>query len=135
MEVDDEIKKDKKKMNQKEKDIEDFNRDVWENKELRSQINLYRDEAGIEELNKNLEKLDINDRNNLNDSDLDIKLEELKLENLNINDDDKNEEDEGEGFEEINNEEEKKQNKKNNKKQIGKRSRKGEQINSDDEEK
>jgi len=135
MEVDDEIKKDKKKMNQKEKDIEDFNRDVGENKELRSQINLYRDEAGIEELNKNLEKLDINDRNNLNDSDLDIKLEELKFENLNINDDDKNEEDEGEGFEEINNEEEKKQNKKNNKKQIGKRSRKGEQINSDDEEK
>ena len=135
MEVDDEIKKDKKKMNQKEKDIEDFNRDIGENKELRSQINLYRDEAGIEELNKNLEKLDINDRNNLNDSDLDIKLEELKFENLNINDDDKNEEDEGEGFEEINNEEEKKQNKKNNKKQIGKRSRKGEQINSDDEEK
>ena len=80
MEVDDEIKKDKKKMNQKEKDIEDFNRDIGENKELRSQINLYRDEAGIEELNKNLEKLDINDRNNLNDSDLDIKLEELKFE-------------------------------------------------------
>ena len=62
------------------KDIEDFNRDIGENKELRSQINLYRDEAGIEELNKNLEKLDINDRNNLNNSDLDIKLEELKFE-------------------------------------------------------
>ena len=71
-------KKKKKKKNQKdkEKEMEEFMEEVGKNKELRKNINLYKDEKAIEQLNKQMDNLGI-DEKDLNDSDVDIKINEL----------------------------------------------------------
>ena len=71
-------KKKKKKKNQKdkEKEMEEFMEEVGKNKELRKNINLYKDEKAIEQLNEQMDNLGI-DEKDLNDSDVDIKINEL----------------------------------------------------------
>ncbi len=69
-------KKKKKGRKDKDKDMEEFMEDVGKSKELRKNINLYKDNKAIEELNKQMNNLGI-DEKDLNDSDVDIKLNEL----------------------------------------------------------
>ena len=78
MQIDEGKKKDKNKKNQKEKEEEDFMKEIGENKELREEIDLYRDDKAILELEKGIRNLDI-DEKDLNDSDLAIDLEALKI--------------------------------------------------------
>ena len=65
--------------------MEEFMEDVGKNKELRKNINLYKDEKAIEQLNKQMNNLGI-DEKDLNDSDVDIKLNELldEMDELNL---------------------------------------------------
>ena len=51
-------------------------KDVGTNKEMREFINMYKDPKALEELNKQMDNLGI-DQKDLNDSDLDIKYDEL----------------------------------------------------------
>ena len=124
-------KKDKNRKNQKEKEEEDFMKEIGENKELREEIDLYRDDKAILELEKGIRNLDI-DEKDLNDSDLVIDLEALKIDDgedivkNNINDNNDDNDDENDGFKKKN-----KDNLKKNKKQIGKRERNGDHV--DDE--
>ena len=69
-------KKKKKNKRDKDKDMEEFMEDVGKNKELRKNINLYKDQKAIDQLNKQMDNLGI-DEKDLNDSDVDIKLNEL----------------------------------------------------------
>ena len=81
--------KKKKKKNQKEKekdrDMEEFMEDVGKNKDLRKNINLYKDNKAIEELNKEFKNFGIDEKDE-NDSDVDFKEDELidEMDNLNI---------------------------------------------------
>jgi len=70
------IKKNKKKNKNMDKDMDEFLKDVGTNKEMREYIKMYRDDKAIEELNKQLDNLGI-DQKDLNDSDVDIKIDEL----------------------------------------------------------
>ena len=134
MEVDERNKKDKNRKNQRKKDEEDFMEEIGENKELREEIDLYRDEKAIQELEKRISNLGIEEKD-LNDSDLAIDLNALKLDdgediispnNKNINNNDDDDEEYVDGFKKPKT----KGNKKKNK-QIGKRERNGEHL--DDE--
>ena len=69
-------KKAKKNRKNKDKDMEEFMEDIGKNKELRKNINLYKDEKAIEQLNKQMNNLGL-DEKDLNDSDVDIKINEL----------------------------------------------------------
>ena len=70
------IKKKKKKNKNMDKDMDEFLKDVGTNKEMREYIKMYKDDKAIEELNKQLDNLGI-DQKDLNDSDVDIKIDEL----------------------------------------------------------
>ena len=70
------IKKNKNKIRNLDKDRDEFLKDVGTNKGMREYINMYKDPKGLEELNKQMDKLDI-DQKDLNDSDLDINYDEL----------------------------------------------------------
>ena len=87
-------KKKKKNNRNKDKDMEEFMEDVGKNKDLRKNINLYKDEKAIEQLNKQMNNLGI-DEKDLNDSDVDIKMSELldEMDDLTLeNKNDKNKE-------------------------------------------
>ena len=81
--------KKKKKKNQKSKDkdrdMEEFMEDVGKNKDLRKNINLYKDNKAIEELNKEFKNFGIDEKDE-NDSDVDFKEDELidEMDNLKI---------------------------------------------------
>ena len=66
----------KNKNKNNDKDREEFLKDVGTNKEMREFINMYKDPKALEELNKQMDNLGI-DQKDLNDSDLDIKYDEL----------------------------------------------------------
>ena len=68
--------KNKTKNKNMDKDREEFLKDVGTNKEMREYIKMYKDPKAIEELNKQMDNLGI-DQKDLNDSDLDIKIDEL----------------------------------------------------------
>ena len=68
--------KNKTKIKNMDKDREEFLKDVGTNKEMREYIKMYKDPKAIEELNKQMDNLGI-DEKDLNDSDLDIKYDEL----------------------------------------------------------
>ncbi len=131
MEVDERNKKDKNRKNQRKKDEEDFMEEIGENKELREEIDLYRDEKAIQELEKRISNLGIEEKD-LNDSDLAIDLNALKLDdgediispnNKNINNNDDDDEEYDDGFKKP-----KTKGNKKKKKQIGKRERNGEHL-------
>ena len=75
--------KNKNKAKNLEKDREEFLKDVGTNKDIREYINLYKDPKALDELNKQMDNLGI-EQKDLNDSDLDIKYEEL-LDDVNEN--------------------------------------------------
>ena len=76
----DKKKVDKKTLRKKEKEMEDFERDVGEIKDIRDKINLYADEEAIKKLGEHLGNLEIANEDE-QDSDIDIKVNELlKLE-------------------------------------------------------
>ena len=81
--------KKKKKKNQKDKekdrDMEEFMEDVGKNKDLRKNINLYKDNKAIEELNKEFKNFGIDEKDE-NDSDVDFKEDELidEMDNLKL---------------------------------------------------
>lgn len=133
----DKKKVDKKTLRKKEKEMEDFERDVGEIKDIRDKINLYADEEAIKKLGEHLGNLEIANEDE-QDSDIDIKVNELlKLEDLNLDDknDDKYEEDDEAEFKNYGKEKKKEtKNKNNNKKLLGKRDRKGEHTDSEDED-
>ena len=66
----------KNKNKNNDKDRDEFLKDVGTNKEMREFINMYKDPKALEELNKQMDNLGI-DQKDLNDSDLDIKYDEL----------------------------------------------------------
>ena len=68
--------KNKNKIKNLDKDRDEFLKDVGTNKGMREYINMYKDPQALEELNKQMDNLGI-DQKDLNDSDLDIKYEEL----------------------------------------------------------
>ena len=78
-----------------DKDLDEFLEDVGTNKGIREYINMYKDPKALEELNKQMDNLGI-DQKDLNDSDLDIKYEELlddvndDLDKLNLDNKDNN---------------------------------------------
>ena len=78
-----------------DKDRDEFLEDVGTNKGIREYINMYKDPKALEELNKQMDNLGI-DQKDLNDSDLDIKYEELlddvndDLDKLNLDNKDNN---------------------------------------------
>jgi nonsense-mediated mRNA decay protein 3 len=83
--------KKKKKKNQKDKDrdMEEFMEDVGKNKDLRKNINLYKDNKAIEQLNKEFKNFGIDEKDE-NDSDVDFKEDELIDEMDNLKLDNKN---------------------------------------------
>ena len=66
----------KNKNKNMDKDRDEFLEDVGTNKGIREYINMYKDPKALEELNKQMDNLGI-DQKDLNDSDLDIKYDEL----------------------------------------------------------
>ena len=68
--------KNKNKLKDEDKERDEFLKDVGTNKEMREYMDLYKDPKGLEELNKQMDKLDIKQKD-LNDSDLDINYEDL----------------------------------------------------------
>ena len=68
--------KNKNKNKNMDKDRDEFLEDVGTNKGIREYINMYKDPKALEELNKQMDNLGI-DQKDLNDSDLDIKYDEL----------------------------------------------------------
>ena len=66
----------KNKIKDIDKDRDEFLKDVGTNKGIREYINMYKDPKALEELNKQMDNLGI-DQKDLNDSDLDIKYDEL----------------------------------------------------------
>ena len=66
----------KNKLKDIDKDRDEFLKDVGTNKGIREYINMYKDPKALEELNKQMDNLGI-DQKDLNDSDLDIKYDEL----------------------------------------------------------
>lgn len=116
-----------------EKQYEEFIRDIEENKDLRKNINLYRDEEVLKELESKFKDLKMTDNND--NSEIDIKVDEL-LRDLDLNDEDevkvtkkKDSIDVLQDDKEDSGEEMKSQNK--NVKQLGKRERTGKKINHD----
>ena len=83
--------KKKKKKNQKDKDrdMEEFMEDIGKNKDLRKNINLYKDNKAIEQLNKEFKNFGIDEKDE-NDSDVDFKEDELIDEMDNLKLDNKN---------------------------------------------
>jgi len=76
----------KKKLENDERNYEKFLDDIEEDKDIRKQVNLYKDDDAIKELEERFKNMQVDDKN---DSDIDIKVEEL-LDSLTLND--KNEE-------------------------------------------
>ena len=116
-----------------QRQYEEFIRDIEENKDLRKNVNLYRDEEAIKELEAQFKDLKMADKKERKDSDIEIKVEEL-LRDLDLNDDHEKSkrkpsidiiQDEKEDSED----DKKTQNK--NRNQLGKRERTGKKINMD----
>ena len=141
MEVDEEDEKSKKKKGNKKalkkyqkSDAEQFEQDVGQIKDIRDNIDLYADEDAIKKLGENLEKMKIENEDD-KDDDVDIKIADLlKLEDMTLEDKDEFPDDDEAEFKDF--EKEKKPSKNNNKKKkmIGKRDRRGEQEESDEDE-
>lgn len=116
-----------------QRQYEEFIRDIEENKDLRKNVNLYRDEEAIKELEAQFKDLNMVDKKERKDSDIEIKVEEL-LRDLDLNDDHEKSkrkpsidiiQDEKEDSED----DKKAQSK--NRNQLGKRERTGKKINMD----
>jgi len=73
-----------KNQNNQEEQYEEFLRDVEEDKDMRKNINLYKDDEAIKELEKQFKGLQVKNENK-DDSDIDIKVEEL-LDELTLED-------------------------------------------------
>ena len=141
MEVDEEDEKSKKKKGNKKalkkyqkSDAEQFEQDVGQIKDIRDNIDLYADEDAIKKLGENLEKMKIENEDD-KDDDVDIKIADLlKLGDMTLEDKDEFPDDDEAEFKDF--EKEKKPSKNNNKKKkmIGKRDRRGEQEESDEDE-
>jgi nonsense-mediated mRNA decay protein 3 len=116
-----------------EKQYEEFIRDIEENKDMRKNINLYRDEEAIKELEGRFKDLKMND-NKEDELEIEIKVDEL-LRDLDLNDEDDTKPKKKDSIDVLNDEHEdsgediKNQNK--NTKQLGKRERTGKKINHD----
>merc|ERR1712032_895325 len=81
----------RKNEDEKEKQYEEFLRDIEENKEMRKNINIYKDDQALKDLEKQFDNMGVkgkDDDNDEEDSDIDIKVDEL-LKDLNINDKEK----------------------------------------------
>ena len=74
----------KDKNNNIEQQYEEFLRDIEEDKELRKNVNIYKDDEVLKELEGKFKNLKVNEKDE-EDSDIDIKVEEL-LDDLNLND-------------------------------------------------
>lgn len=70
-------------LKKKEKEYEEFLCDIEENKDIREKVNLYKDEAAIEELASQMNKMNVNSKDD--DSEIDIKLDDL-LSEMTLND-------------------------------------------------
>ncbi len=82
------------KEDEKEKQYEEFLRDIEEDKDLRKNVNLYKDDEVMKELEGKFKNLKVKNDDE-NESEIDIKVDEL-LEDLHLGDDkDKNKNDEG----------------------------------------
>ena len=115
-------------------DAEQFEQDVGQIKDIRDNIDLYADEDAIKKLGENLEKMKIENEDD-KDDDVDIKIADLlKLGDMTLEDKDEFPDDDEAEFKDF--EKEKKPSKNNNKKKkmIGKRDRRGEQEESDEDE-
>jgi len=116
-----------------DKQYEEFIRDIEENKDLRKNINLYRDEEVIKELENNFKHLKMTDKNE--DSEIDIKVDEL-LRDLDLNDEEEQKVPKKKDSIDVLNEEkedsiEEIKTQIKNAKQLGKRERTGKKINHD----
>ena len=111
-----------KKIKNLDKDRDEFLEDVGTNKGIREYINMYKDPKGLEELNKQMDNLGL-DQKDLNDSDLDIKYEEL-LDDVNEDLDKLNLDNKNENNKEIKSDEK-------DADKIGKRERDGKPIKDD----
>merc|ERR1712151_1022719 len=79
---------------EKDRQYEEFLRDIEENKEMRKNINIYKDEQALKDLEKQFDNMGVkgqDDDNDEEDSEIDIKVDEL-LKDLNINDKEEEEE-------------------------------------------
>jgi nonsense-mediated mRNA decay protein 3 len=127
-----------KKGQSSEDQYEEFLRDIEEDKEMRKNVNLYKDDEALKELEGKFKDLKVKDRE---DSDVDIKVDEL-LDDLQLDDKEEKtkkkesvdfaEEEVVDTFVKPQDVQNKKQ-KAGNKKQIGKRERTGTKIDSEDD--
>jgi nonsense-mediated mRNA decay protein 3 len=76
------VRKDKNGLTAEDQ-YEEFLRDIEEDKDMRKNVNLYKDDEVLKELEGKFKNLKVEDKNN--NSDLDIKVDEL-LDNLTLND-------------------------------------------------
>ena len=74
-------KENKKKQENDVKNYEKFLDDIEEDKDLRSKMNLYKDDDAIRDLEEKMKTMNVDEKN---DSDIDIKVEEL-LDSLTLN--------------------------------------------------
>ena len=72
----------KKKLENDARNYEKFLDDIEEDKDIRSKVNLYKDDDAIKELEEKFKNMHVDDKH---DSDIDIKVEEL-LDSLTLND-------------------------------------------------
>jgi len=84
MEKDFDMMESKKKQEDNERNYAKFLDDIEEDKEMRSKLNLYKDEDAIKELEERMKNMNVCDEKE-EDSDIDVKVEEL-LDGLTIND-------------------------------------------------
>jgi len=131
----------KKKQQYREKNLDIFLDDIEEDKDMRSKLNLYKDDDAIKELEERMKNMQVADDEKV-DPEIEVKVEEL-LDSLTLNDN-QEEKKKNEGFEipttlnkekktikvdkNVKNKVENK-NKEEEKKQIGKRDREGDQLN------
>ena len=116
-----------------QRQYEEFIRDIEENKDLRKNVNLYRDEEAIKELEAQFKDLKMTEKKERKDSEIEIKVEEL-LRDLDLNDEHEKAkrkqsidviQDEKEDSEDD------KKTQSKNRNQLGKRERTGKKINID----
>lgn len=121
----------RKNEDEKEKQYEEFLRDIEENKEMRKNINIYKDDQALKDLEKQFDNLGVKGKqedDDDEDSEIDIKVDEL-LSGLNINDKEEEEKDRKDS-EDIGAVETEQKDEENipNTKLIGKRERTGENL-------
>ncbi len=122
-----------KKGQSAEDQYEEFLRDIEEDKDLRKNVNLYKDDEVLKELEGKFKNLNVKDKEQ--DSEIDIKVDEL-LEDLNLNDKEETatkKESVDFAEEEVDTFAKPEPKGKKNKKQIGKRERTGAKIESEDD--